>query len=65
MTRTKLNWLMYRTYMNDVETVRDPRFDPWAKVPRGVEGAVHLAMVGKFVLGVPGRSCNPDFRKRD
>lgn len=55
MTRTKLNWLMYRTYMNDVETVRDPRFDPWAKVPRGVEGAVHLAMVGKFVLGVPGK----------
>ncbi|KAI1759861.1 hypothetical protein GGR53DRAFT_523522 [Hypoxylon sp. FL1150] len=53
-TRTKLNWLMYRTCMNDVEKTKDPIFDPWAKVPQGMEGALHLAMAGKFVLDVPG-----------
>ncbi|KAI1773333.1 hypothetical protein F4818DRAFT_423952 [Hypoxylon cercidicola] len=54
-TRTGLNWLMYRTFTNDIEKVKNPDFDPWAKVPRGMEEAMHLGMAGKFVLDVPGK----------
>ncbi|XXH01737.1 hypothetical protein Hte_008098 [Hypoxylon texense] len=53
-TRIGLNWLMYRTFTNDVDKAKDPDFDPWGRVPRGMEGMMHLATVRKFVLGVSG-----------
>ncbi|KAI0156441.1 hypothetical protein GGR57DRAFT_82240 [Xylariaceae sp. FL1272] len=59
MTSEKLNGLMYRTAMNDIEKAKDPSFSPWAKImPYTTSGEIQLQKAAKFVEFIPGQLKN-------
>ncbi|KAI8630451.1 hypothetical protein F5Y19DRAFT_474233 [Xylariaceae sp. FL1651] len=57
MTSEKLNRLMYKTVMNQIEKAKDPSLDlhSWARLPRSMEGALWLMKAHAFVFGIPGQ----------
>ncbi|KAI1394499.1 hypothetical protein F4819DRAFT_507580 [Hypoxylon fuscum] len=55
MTPKGLNALVYRTHVKDIDKAKVPNFDPWAKVPRSMAGALHLAYLRRFMLDPPGK----------
>ncbi|TGJ82138.1 hypothetical protein E0Z10_g6641 [Xylaria hypoxylon] len=56
MTTKKLNRLMYKTAMNDIDRAKDPisEQDLWKTPTQSLEGALRLGMIGKYVFGIPG-----------
>lgn len=57
MTTEKINWLMYKTTMNDIERKQDPTPENefWETPTPSIEGAFRLQMVQKFVFTLPGK----------
>lgn len=60
-TAEKINLLMYKTVMNDIDREKYPILENelWVTPTRSLEGAFRLRMIGKFVFGLPGRYSHP------
>ncbi|KAI0505967.1 hypothetical protein F5B22DRAFT_489533 [Xylaria bambusicola] len=56
MSMNKLNWLIYRTAMNDIEREKEqfPEDELWETPLPSIEGAFRLALIGKIVFLLPG-----------
>ncbi|KAI1109281.1 hypothetical protein F5Y14DRAFT_433123 [Nemania sp. NC0429] len=56
MTMEKINLLMYKTAMNDIDRATDPipGNNIWETPTPSLEGALRLRMIRKFVFGLPG-----------
>ncbi|KAI1756377.1 hypothetical protein F4782DRAFT_538078 [Xylaria castorea] len=56
MEAEKLNRLMYKTVMNDIDKAKDPisERELWMTPIPSLEGAFRLRMMKKFVFGLPG-----------
>ncbi|KAI0474503.1 hypothetical protein F4859DRAFT_483418 [Xylaria cf. heliscus] len=56
MTAEKLNRLMYKTVMNDIDRSKDPILERelWVTPMPTPEGGLRLSMIAKIVFGVPG-----------
>ncbi|KAI0540544.1 hypothetical protein GGR58DRAFT_460921 [Xylaria digitata] len=56
ITNNKLNRLMYKTGMNDIDRAKDPipEHDVWRTPPMSLEGALRLGVIRKFVFDLPG-----------
>ncbi|KAK5632082.1 hypothetical protein RRF57_007796 [Xylaria bambusicola] len=56
MTTNKLNWLIYRTAMNNVEREKErfPEDELWVTPSPSIEGAFRLRLIGKIVFLLPG-----------
>ncbi|KAI1176613.1 hypothetical protein F4777DRAFT_265816 [Nemania sp. FL0916] len=56
MEKEKINRLMYKAAMNDIERAKHPfpENDLWAQPTMSLEGALQLQLIGKVVFGLPG-----------
>ncbi|KAI1129167.1 hypothetical protein F5Y10DRAFT_239041 [Nemania abortiva] len=56
MTTQKINRLMFKTVMNDIDLAQDPvyEYEIWEAPPISPEGAIRIEMIQKFVFGIPG-----------
>ncbi|KAI0406490.1 hypothetical protein F4802DRAFT_596183 [Xylaria palmicola] len=56
MALEKLNRLMYKTAMNDIDRAKDPipENELWKTPSPSLEGALRLGVIGKFVFDLPG-----------
>lgn len=57
MTAEKINRLMYRTAMNDIDREKYPipEHEFWETPIPSLEGALRLRMIRKFVFDLPGK----------